>query len=193
MRIGLLGGTFDPPHVAHVELARTAIETLALDRLLVLPAGQPWHRSVQPSAAADRLAMCRLAFAAMSRVDVDDRETRRSGATYTIDTVRELRLEHPQAQWFLIVGADQARRFQTWHEWEELLCLVHLVVAERDAQAGQWQNSALIQALRLPFEPIDISATAIRSRLAQGLPISGLDPKVTDYIRQHQLYTFKST
>ena len=193
MRIGLLGGTFDPPHVAHVELARTAIEALGLDRLKVLPAGQPWHRSFQPSPAADRLAMCRLAFGDMPHVEVDDRETLRAGATYTIDTVRELTREQPQAQWFLIVGADQARRFQTWHEWEELLCLVHLVVAERDAEAGQWQNDAMSKARSLPFDPIDISATAIRSCVAQGLQVSGLDPKVLDYIRQHQLYIFKST
>ena len=185
-----MGGSFDPAHGGHLYVSDVARRLLKLDAVwwLVSP-GNPLKP--QPESLEVRLNRARL-VARRPRFCVTGIE-KQLGTRYTIDTVRELRLEYPQAQWFLIVGADQARRFQTWHEWEELLCLVHLVVAERDAQAGQWQNSALIQALRLPFEPIDISATAIRSRLAQGLPISGLDPKVTDYIRQHQLYTFKST
>ncbi len=187
-QMGLLGGTFDPPHLAHVELARSAISQLGLDRLYVVPAGQPWHRSAQPSPAAHRLAMCRLAFADIPGVVVDDRETRRGGPTYTIDTVRELRAEHPQAEWHLIIGADQARRFSGWREHEQLLCLVHLVVAERDPEAGQWQNTFLSQARHLTFKPMDISATAIRSSMALGLPVRGLQPQVHDYVVRHQLF-----
>ncbi len=187
-QLGLLGGTFDPPHLAHVELARCAISQLGLSRLYVVPTGQPWHRSFQPSAAVHRLAMCRLAFAGMPLVEVDDRETRRSGPTYTIDTVRELQAEHPHAEWHLIIGADQAKRFSSWQDHEKLLCLVHLVVADREPEAGQWQNTVLRRARRLTFNPMDISATAIRSSVAQGVQVHGLQPQVHDYVVRHQLY-----
>ncbi len=191
-QMGLLGGTFDPPHLAHVEMARSAIAQLGLDRLYVVPTGQPWHRSAQPSLAFHRLAMCRLAFADIPGVVVDDRETRRIGPTYTIDTVRELRAEHPQAEWHLIIGADQAKRFSGWREHEQLLCLMHLVVAERDPEAGQWQNTLLSQARHLTFKPMDISATAIRSSMALGLPVRGLQPQVHDYVVRHQLFKVPS-
>ena len=188
VRIGLLGGTFDPPHAAHLALAQCAIQDLGLQSLRVLPTGNPWHRAFQPSLATHRVAMCRMAFAQIPQALVDDRETRREGPTYTIDTVRELRTEFPQAEWFLIIGADQARRFQTWKNWEELLGLVHLVVADRNPEAPQWQNTPMIQARRLPFEPMDISATAIRHRLSQGLSVDGLHPLVQEYVQRHQLY-----
>jgi nicotinate-nucleotide adenylyltransferase len=193
LRKGLLGGTFDPPHEAHVALAQCAMQTLALDALKVMPAGQPWQRKPAPSAATHRLAMCQLAFSALTGVEVDDREVRRPGPTYTVDTVRELKSAEPDTEWHLIVGADQAQRIDTWHEWKELLCLVHLVVAQRPNVAGQWQNSHLLQAISLPFEPMDFSSTAIRGRLIQGLEVSGLNPHVSDYIRLHQLYRHSSS
>lgn len=192
-RVGLLGGTFDPPHAAHVALARAAIEGLQLDELRIMPTGTPWHRARQPVAAAHRLAMCRLAFAELHGVVVDDRETRRQGATYTIDTVRELRLEQSDTDWFLIIGADQARAFQTWREWQELLRLVHLVVAERDPQAGRWQNTGLTAATALPFDPMPVSATQIRQGLGHGRVSPWLNPRVLGYIQQHQLYSTPST
>ena len=193
LRLGLLGGAFDPPHLAHVSLARSAISQLQLDRMWIMPTGQPWHRSRPPSDASHRLAMCQLAFAEIEKVTVDDRETRRQGPTYTVDTVRELQAQWPGADWFLIIGADQARRFSTWHEWQELQRMVHIVVADRDPEAGQWQNTGLEQALRLRFEPMDISATAIRSCVAQNLMPVGLQPQVLDYIQSHQLYKVQST
>jgi nicotinate-nucleotide adenylyltransferase len=187
-KVGLLGGAFDPPHAAHVALAELAIEVLGLNRLLVLPTGQPWHRDRPPSLAVHRVSMCQLAFRALRRVQVDDRETRRSGPTYTIDTVRELRAEQPGTEWYLIIGADQARRLDSWHQWEELLCWVHLAVAERDSQRGRWQNTAWEQATVLPWKPLNISATQIRHDLAQGLAVPALDEQVLGYIHQHQLY-----
>jgi nicotinate-nucleotide adenylyltransferase len=192
-RKGLLGGTFDPPHAAHVALAQCAMQTLGLDDLLVLPAGQPWQRQPAPSAAQHRWAMCQLAFADMPGVVVDDRELRRSGPTYTVDTVRELKQVEPDTEWHLIVGQDQAQRLHTWYQWEELLCLVHLVVAQRPNSPGQWQNSPMLQAISLPFEPLDVSSTDIRARLSQGLEVSGLNPQVSQYIRLHQLYRHTST
>lgn len=192
-RVGLLGGAFDPPHVAHVALAQTALSELNLDGLRVIPTGVPWHRARAPAATAEhRLAMCRLAFADLPLAIVDDRETRRSGPSYTIDTVRELQLEQPNAEWFLIVGADQARAFQSWHQWQELLRRVRLVVADRDPQAGQWQNTALGSAIALTFNPMAVSATQIRQDLGSGRSNPWLDPHVLGYIQQHQLYTTPS-
>jgi nicotinate-nucleotide adenylyltransferase len=191
-RKGLLGGTFDPPHAAHVALAQCAMQSLSLDGLKVIPAGQPWQRSPAPSPAEHRLAMCRLAFAGMAGVEVDDLEVRRPGPSYTVHTVRALKIAEPDTDWHLIVGADQAQRLHTWYQWEDLLSLVHLVVAQRPHAAGQWQNSHMPQAISLPFEPLDLSSTAIRERLRQGLQVSGLNPQVADHIRLHQLYRHSS-
>ena len=121
LRIGLFGGAFDPPHDAHLALARAAIDQLALDRLHVLPTGDAWHKSRPLSPGADRLAMCRLAFADLPRVRVDDRELRRDGATYTIDTLAELHAEEPAAQLFLVIGADQAAAFHRWRRAADIL------------------------------------------------------------------------
>ena len=192
-RVGLLGGAFDPPHLAHLALAQAAVKDLHLDELRVIPTGAPWHRARPPLASFDhRLAMCRLAFAGLSHAVVDDRESLRSGPSYTIDTVRELQLACPDVEWYLIIGADQARAFQSWHRWQELLQRVHLVVADRDPQAGQWQNTALSVAVPLPFSPMAVSATQIRQALGAQRSSPWLDPRVLGYIQQHQLYTSPS-
>ncbi len=192
-RVGLLGGAFDPPHLAHLALAQAAVKHLQLNELRIIPTGTPWHRARPPVASFDhRLAMCRLAFAGLSHAVVDDRESLRSGPSYTIDTVRELRLAQADIELYLIIGADQARAFQSWHQWQELLRLVHLVVADRDPQAGQWQNTALMGAIPLTFSPMAVSATQIRQALGSERSSPGLDPRVLGYIQQHQLYTTPS-
>jgi nicotinate-nucleotide adenylyltransferase len=120
LRLGFYGGAFDPPHNAHVALARAAVDQLGLDELRIFPTGQAWHRSGSPAAAAHRLAMAKLAFDGLPKTSVDDREIRRSGPTYTVDTLRELRREIPGAGLFLVMGEDQARAFTTWREWAEI-------------------------------------------------------------------------
>ena len=118
LRIGVMGGAFDPPHMAHRMLAETALEGLQLDQLRIFPTGQAWHKSPALSPAADRLAMARLAFADLPQVVVDPAELHRSGPTYTLDTLRQLRLDYPHERLFLIIGADQARSFDRWHGWQ---------------------------------------------------------------------------
>jgi nicotinate-nucleotide adenylyltransferase len=108
-RIGVLGGAFDPPHVVHVALAEAACAQLQLDALHVIPTGDAWHKTRTLTAAEHRIAMTRLAFAHIPQAVVDTREIARSGPTYTVDTLRELRAEYPDAQLYLIMGADQAR------------------------------------------------------------------------------------
>ncbi len=199
-RIGLFGGSFDPPHVAHLALARIALQSLALDELRWLPAGQPWQKPRAITAAAHREAMLELMLetAAEPRFVIDRRELRRSGPSYTIDTVRELRAEHAQATLFLIIGQDQYAGLHTWRDWQALLALVVLAVAQRPgvvapvhaevhAEVHLDVQHAAQQVLPLPM--MDISATEIRRRVSQGLPIDGLvTPEVARYIADHGLY-----
>jgi nicotinate-nucleotide adenylyltransferase len=189
LRLGVMGGAFDPPHCAHRRLAETALHQLKLDQLRVYPTGQAWHKTRHLSPAQHRLEMTRRAFAGLEQVVVDDSELRRSGPTYTLDTLRELRHLAPDAHLFLIIGADQARAFERWHGWQDILKLAVLAVAERDPQAGQWHNPHLgaVEHLQMPLSPL--SATEIRQHCRDGLPIRAWVPaSVADYIEQHGLY-----
>lgn len=194
LRIGLLGGAFDPPHLAHLALARAAVTQLRLDELRVVPTGQAWHKSGNLSAAEHRLAMVRLAFGSEPRVVVDDCELRRSGPSYTIDTLREFRARWAQAEFFLILGQDQARALPQWHAYPDILQLATLCVAVRaGAQGGElWPGTtpALGTHLHwLALPALTLSATQVRQRVAAHLSISELvfEP-VARYIAHHHLY-----
>jgi nicotinate-nucleotide adenylyltransferase len=190
-RVGMFGGAFDPPHRAHVALARAAIDQLALDRLFIFPTGDAWHKARTLTPAEHRLAMARLAFASVAKVDVDDRELRRTGPTYSVDTLRELQAEHPGAQLHLLMGEDQAAGFTRWHAWQDVARLAVLCVAGRGSGAGLDALRALpgvrVQVLQLPAMPE--SATEIRHRLTIGQDIADLvEPAVASYIETHHLY-----
>ena len=193
-RIGLLGGSFDPPHLAHLALGRVALQILALDELRWLPAGSPWQKSDRALApAAHRVAMLAALLAGEPRCVIDARELQRSGATYTIDTVRELQAETAPADWFLVLGQDQYAHFDTWRDWPELLQRLTLAVAARDGVAPQ--APAALAALPhrctlLPLPPLAIAASDIRARVAAGQSVAALaGAPVARYIDQHQLYT----
>ncbi len=192
-RIGLLGGSFDPPHLAHRALGRVAQRELALDELRWLPAGAPWQKADRALAAPEhRLAMLRLLLEGEPRSVVDARELQRQGPSYTLDTVTELQAERPDAQWFLIIGQDQYGRFDTWRDWPALLQRVTLAVAARQGQApapppalAGWPHR--MRALDLPRQ--DISASAIRARVAAGAPVAALvGDAVAGYIDRQHLY-----
>ena len=193
-RLGMFGGAFDPPHVAHVALARAALEQLALDELRIFPTGQAWHKARVTTAPDHRLAMCRLAFSGLPETVIDERELRRPGPTYTIDTLRELKAEHPGAQLFLVMGEDQAVSLTSWREWEAILGLAIISMAARPsppAPAGAAQPALPLQArvrlLQLPNMPE--SATEVRERAAAGAGIDHLvPPAVASYIERHHLY-----
>jgi len=193
-RLGLFGGAFDPPHVAHVALAWAAVSQLALDELRVCPTGRAWHKSRPLSDAHHRLAMARLAFSEVPGVVVDDRELRRDGPTYTVDTLRELHHEHPQDTLVLVIGADQADTFDQWRESDEIARLAIISVAVRpraDEPAGTVDASRLPggQWLPISLRLLSVSATDIRARRASGLGIDHLVPaSVARYIDQHHLY-----
>lgn len=202
-RIGVYGGAFDPPHQAHRVLAQTAIEQLKLDQLLILPTGQAWHKARALTEAEHRLAMCLLAFGDLRNTRIDPRETRRSGPSYTADTLAELHREWPGAQFFLILGADQLLAFKTWMRWPEVLQMAQLAVANRATRIGEdaldsTHLGADLSDVDVPFIPLDmpltnISATAVRARFGQPLGRSGtqaalVPPAVAGYISQHHLY-----
>ncbi len=193
-RLGLFGGAFDPPHNAHVALAQAALAQLQLDELRVLPTGNAWHKARGLSPAEHRLAMARLAFAGVPGVVVDDRELRREGPTYTVDTLRELRREHPQDTLVLVLGADQADTFDQWRESAEIARLAIISIAGRPRAA---EPAGTVNAARVPggrwvaitLPPLPVSATDIRERRAAGHGIDHLVPApVARYIDRHHLY-----
>jgi nicotinate-nucleotide adenylyltransferase len=196
-RIGVLGGSFDPPHLAHLALARLARRDLALDELVWLPAGAPWQKKGRAMAPAQhRLAMVAALIDGEPRFTIDDRECRRAGPTYTIDSVRELCAEHPDADVFLVLGQDQYGRFDTWHAWRELAALTTLAVAAREgaephAPAALAALPHRVVALALPR--MSISATEVRRRSAAGEEIASLvGDAVARYIASHALYAGRS-
>jgi nicotinate-nucleotide adenylyltransferase len=189
-RIGIFGGSFDPVHNAHVALARVALAELRLDELLWVPAGQPWQKQRHLTPAKDREAMLRLAIEGEPRFKLSRIELERSGASYTLDTVRALQAERPGAQWFLIIGQDQYAGFHTWNGWQELLGLVTLAIADRpDAKqtVDPQVRAAAHTAVALPM--MDVSSTDIRERVMQQQGIADLVPEpVARYIARHHLY-----
>ncbi len=195
-RVGVYGGAFDPPHLAHHALAEAAIAQLQLDKLIVLPTGHAWHKPRQLSSAEHRVAMTRLAFADVPCAQVDARETQRTGATYTIDTLTQLLLELPQSELFLIMGADQFANFCTWHRWQDIAKIATICIAARasftwarplnDTQNALY-SQCRIQTIDMPDTPI--SATDIRQRVHQGLGLDHLvNAQVARYIAEHKLY-----
>ena len=206
-RVGVFGGTFDPPHNAHVALAEAALGQCVLQELRIFPTGQSWHKARATSDPGHRLAMARLAFDGIPSVRVDAREILRSGPTYTVDTLLELQREMPDAQLVLLMGSDQAKALAGWHRWREILGLAIVCVAERlespvpggptDAAGAPMRfdpktlpdlpSGARFETLELP--PMATSATDIRERASRGLAITGLvPPAVARYIDRHHLY-----
>ncbi|MFM8770255.1 MAG: nicotinate-nucleotide adenylyltransferase [Rubrivivax sp.] len=192
-RIGLLGGSFDPPHLAHLALAQTALRSLQLDDVRWLPAGQPWQKAGRDVAPGmHRAAMVRLLIAGEPRFHLDERELDRPGATYTVDTVREFRLQQPQADLFLILGQDQYGRLDTWRDWQGLMAEVTLAVAARDGQQPGPPAALAAHPHRLevlPLADMPVSSSALREALARGDDVSPVvGPAVAGYIARHHLY-----
>ena len=193
-RIAVFGGAFDPPHAAHVALARAALAELQLDELRVIPTGQAWHKTRPLTAAAHRLAMARLAFADLPKVIVDARETERAGPSYTVDTLRELKSEWPGAELFLLLGEDQALALPSWHAWQEIVQTAIICVADRGDGADKQPRFSAPKLLesrfrQLPMPALPVSATEIRNQIAtrQALGPLVLEP-VARYIEHHHLY-----
>ena len=190
--MGLLGGSFDPVHNAHVALARSALAALSLDELRWVPAGAPWQKARALAPAAQRAEMVRLAIAGEARFRFEPCEIERSGPSYSIDTVRELQGREPATQWFLLLGQDQLARLHTWHRWRELIAQVELGVANRAGERPLVPPEMLaerVSVTEVPLPAMAISSTEIRARVAAGLDIAALVPAaVARYIAEHGLY-----
>jgi len=198
-RIGMMGGTFDPPHVAHLMLAEAALETLRLDRVVFVVAGDPWRKSGRAvSPAAARVAMVRAAVEPLGWATVSTVEVEREGPSYTAETLAEL--IHPGEEWWFILGADALADLPAWHEPRRIVELARLAVAQRP-EAGGVESPLVttelaeavpgiegrIDLVEMPL--MDVSATEIRRRVAAGESTEGLVPAaVRDEIDRLGLY-----
>ena len=214
MALGLFGGTFDPVHFGHLRLATELAEAFRLDQVIFIPNGLPYHRGRDAHATTEqRLTMLKLATARDARFDVDDRELRREGETYSYDTLTEIRKERgPDLPLVFLAGSDAFAKIDTWHRWTELFDLAHFAVAIR-AGDDQWfskgpgafpkeawpritLNLRELQAapagriMTFSMTPIAISSSAIRTLAGEGASIRYLTPDpVVEYVRGHHLYS----
>ncbi len=199
MKLGVLGGTFDPPHVGHVMLAEVAVEHLQLDKLLLVPAREPWRKAGQPvSAAEHRLEMTWLAVDSLPRLDVSSLELERPGPSYTVDTLGELlALYGAETELFFVLGEDALLDMPNWKESHRIVALARLAVALR-SPGRELDVTELEKAIPgvsrrlivLPMTFVDVSATAIREWARNGVSLEGLvPPAVESYIKEHRLYS----
>ncbi|HLO98259.1 MAG TPA: nicotinate-nucleotide adenylyltransferase [Fimbriimonas sp.] len=195
MRIGILGGTFDPPHFGHLKLAQAAIEALHLDEVILLPASRnPFKQHTRAVPSEHRVAMCQLLQKYEPKIAVSDMELTRGGVSYTVDTLGELQMVHPGNYWF-IMGADSLKGFKDWRNPERILRLCRLAVAVRPPHDLEdvklmVHEDYLPKIDFIPIEPTEESSTEIREKLSRRHKITGLTPpEVVDYIRRHNLYS----
>ncbi|MDR2524598.1 MAG: nicotinate (nicotinamide) nucleotide adenylyltransferase [Oscillospiraceae bacterium] len=190
-RVGIFGGTFDPPHLGHSRAAAFFANALALERVWILPAGLPPMKEAPQTAAAERLQLCRLAFAGDARFEVRDGELRRAGVSYTVDTVREVRAAVRDAELYLLVGTDQLRNFTCWKDWWEILEMCRLCALPRGAATPAVPPALPRDRLCLltGFAPLATSASEIRRKLAAGEDAAALlAAPVYEYIVKKGLY-----
>lgn len=189
-RIGIFGGTFDPPHVGHLATAVNVTHALGLDRMLMVVANVPWQKvgTRQISAAADRLAMVQAAVAASAAIDASSIELERGGETYTADTLVELAEQDPDAELFLVVGADAAVGLDTWKRPDEIKRLCTIVVVDRPGR-GTGKVPDGWAAIPVDVPQLAISSSDLRDRFRDGRPVDYLiPPEVLEVIRARDLY-----
>jgi nicotinate-nucleotide adenylyltransferase len=196
VRTGILGGTFNPPHIAHLVCAEEAAGRIGLARVLLIPARVPPHKAVPDDPGIEhRLEMCRLAVAGNDRLEVSDLEAARPGPSYTIDTLQELHRANPDKELFLIVGGDVASGFADWREPERVLSLATLAVAARPGTSRGAVEQALgaveggERTVFFDMPEIGVSSTMLRERVRAGAPTRYLMPDaVRAYADRHRLY-----
>jgi len=206
--LAIFGGTFDPVHYGHLRCAEESRCKLGLENMYLLPAGTPPHRNMPRTSTQQRLDMLHLSLAEFPSLSIDDREIRRSGPSYMVETLQELRAEFPQKPLLLLVGQDAANYLHSWHDWEQLFELAHLVTFPRPGAKPEYRQDLARQierrscpdlqsllssevggVLHLELELIDISATAIQSIIRLGRSPRAMVPElVLDYINENRLY-----
>ncbi|MDR1611987.1 MAG: nicotinate (nicotinamide) nucleotide adenylyltransferase [Planctomycetota bacterium] len=203
MRSGILGGSFNPPHRAHLALARAALDTRRIDRVVFIPAALPPHKKKPAETdAPTRLAMTRILCAGDPRLAVDGLELDRSGPSFSADTARQLKADHPGDEYRLIIGSDMALSFGSWREPAVILDLAPPLVAERPGSPLPEnglpfpgltpEQTGVLRSGRFFMAPIDLSSTMIRELLARGIDdreaLRYLTPGVLRFIRKNRLY-----
>jgi len=206
--IGIFGGTFDPVHNGHLRVAQALSEALPFGELRLLPCGEPAHRAPSQASADDRIAMLQLALKGISSLAIDKREVQRQGPSYMVDTLASLREELGDQPLVLIIGWDAFVGLPTWHRWQQIIELAHLVVVQRpgsrvtpcDEMARLLQRHQTDDVAELskriagcillqPVDVLDVSSTQVRARLAAKEDVSDLLPTAVDaYIKEQQLY-----
>lgn len=187
-RIGVFGGTFDPPQNGHIVVAKAVLEQLNLDLVLFVPAGDPWQKH-ESSLAADRVDMVRLAIAGIDGFSVSTVDIDRGGPTYTVDTLRDIAAEFPQSQLYFIMGDDAFAGITTWKDFDKLGELATLVVVSRYGNAPEVPATLSPSVNLLEISALPISSTMCRERIANGDSLEGIVPEqVAEYVEKHQLY-----
>lgn len=203
--IGIFGGTFDPIHYGHLRSVAEVQQALQLEKLFLLPASIPPHRQAPVATTEQRLRMTQLAVNEFPGLEVDDCEIQRGGISYTVDTLQHYRHQYPHIPLCLLLGSDAFASLETWHQWQTLLTLAHLVVMQRphheSVAASGWSEQHLTTDIgelsatnsgKIYFHkvaPQDISATAIRQDINKGKAVTALlPPAVMSYIKQHHIY-----
>ena len=197
-RTGILGGTFDPVHNGHLVVAAAAREQLGLDRVLFVPAGQPWRKDREITPAEHRIAMVRLAIDDEPAYQLSMMEIERDGPSYMVDTLEELGKRFPGNELVLILGQDALVDLPNWKDAERILGLALLAIAPRAGRSlpkdESWRAMAHIgeRTEWLEMEPVAVSSTSIRARIHRGSPVRGMaPPAVEEYFRKHRLYSRK--
>jgi nicotinate-nucleotide adenylyltransferase len=188
-RLGVFGGTFDPPHVAHLVAALGVRHALALDRVLLTVANEPWQKvgTRRLSPAVDRLAMVRAAVAGVAGLEASDMELRRGGPSYTIDTVEALWAEDPARELYVIVGADAAAAMPSWERADELAARARLVVVDRPGLRSELPDGWRFERVEIPR--LEVSSTDLRERVRDGRPLDFLvPPGVISCLEDRHLY-----
>lgn len=199
MRIGIYGGTFDPPHVGHRKYALDAIEKLELDMLIVIPTYAAPHKFHKGTAScADRMAMTQMLFEDDCRVTVSDIEIQRQGKSYTVDTVKQLREDYPDDELIFLMGSDMLLSFHRWRKPEEIIKYVRICAVTRCDEIGKDELESYVSEyfpsdserfIICDFEPIELSSTDIRSAVHDGESISeAVLPQIEEYIKEKELY-----
>ncbi|MGA9118029.1 MAG: nicotinate-nucleotide adenylyltransferase [Bacteroidota bacterium] len=191
MKIGVFGGTFDPPHLGHLVAVEAARELLSLNFVRVIPAALSPHKIWRETSPAEiRLEMVRLAFAGNASFIIDEREIQRKGPSYMVDTLSDLRTEFPGDSLVLLLGRDTLKDFDTWKEPDRILALAEVVALERQVAGLESGDSPILKRItRLKTPLVEVSASMIRERVREGKSIRYMVPEgVREYIERHRLY-----
>lgn len=197
MRIGVFGGAFNPVHNGHINLAKSYLESLSLDKMLIVPTANPPHKTaVGLACEEDRFNMLSLAFAGIEKAEISDIEFQRTEKSYTYDTIMELRKSYPDDKFFLIIGEDQFLSFDKWYKYDKLLSEVMLCTAARTENKREEIISFADKLFKgnsdyflADFAPVVVSSSEIRERIRKNKDISSLVPAaVSEYIKDKGLY-----